>query len=87
MPEYFASAWTANHVVATFYIFPVFFQRCSKLQMHRMGNNGKIQSVVLKMDTMTGKAWILQVQVMGGNEPKVRTSSWHEVGLGRKNGN
>ncbi|MBO7328153.1 MAG: hypothetical protein J6W00_05200 [Lentisphaeria bacterium] len=53
----------------------------------QMGNNGKIQSVVLKMDTMTGKAWILQVQVMGGNEPKVRTSSWHEVGMGRKNSN
>lgn len=52
----------------------------------QMGNIGKIQSVILKMDTMTGKAWILQVHVMGGNEPKVRSSSWHEVGLVRKNG-
>ena len=53
----------------------------------QMGNSGKIQSVMLKLDTITGKAWILQVHVMGGNDPKVRYSSWHEVGFMRKNGN
>jgi hypothetical protein len=51
----------------------------------QMGNSGKIQSVMLKLDTVTGKSWILQVHVMGGNDPKVRYSSWHEVGFVRKN--
>ncbi len=50
----------------------------------QMGSNGKIQSVMLKMDTVTGKAWILQVHVMGGNEPKVRSSFWHEVNMTKK---
>ena len=50
----------------------------------QMGSSGKLQSVMLKLDTVTGRAWILQIHVMGGNEPKVRQSSWHEVGIYRK---
>lgn len=50
----------------------------------QMGSSGKLQSVMLKLDTITGRAWILQIHVMGGNEPKVRNSSWHEVGFHRK---
>ena len=53
----------------------------------QIGNSGKIQSVMLKLDTVTGRSWILQVHVMGGNDPKVRYSSWHEVGFMRKSTN
>lgn len=50
----------------------------------QMGSSGKLQSVMLKLDTITGRAWILQIHVIGGNEPKIRQSSWHEVGFYRK---
>lgn len=46
----------------------------------RMGADHDTQYVMVKMDTVTGKTWILQMDVAGGNNPKVRSSSWHELG-------
>lgn len=46
----------------------------------RMGADRDTQYVMVKMDTVTGKTWILQMDVAGGNNPKVRSSSWHELG-------
>lgn len=51
----------------------------------QMGASNKRQCVMLKFDTATGKAWILQIHVAGGNDPKVRNSGWHEVGILNKN--
>jgi hypothetical protein len=45
-----------------------------------MGAGHDTQYVMVKMDTVTGKTWILQLDVAGGNNPKVRASSWHELG-------
>ena len=35
---------------------------------------------VVKMDTVTGRTWLLQVGMTGGNDPRIRSTSWHEVG-------
>lgn len=42
---------------------------------------------IVKMDTVTGRTWLLQVGMTGGNDPRIRSTSWHEVGIRRENGN
>lgn len=49
-----------------------------------MGARNESQYVMVKMDTLTGRSWILQLDVAGGNEPKVRHSSWQELGFRRQ---
>lgn len=46
-----------------------------------MGGRNETQYVMLKMDTLTGKSWMLQLDVAGGNEPKLRRSAWRELGF------
>ena len=46
-----------------------------------MGGLDNTQTVLVKIDTATGRAWILQMDVAGGNSPRLRSSSWHEVGI------
>ncbi len=50
----------------------------------QMGGSSNTQEVIVKLDTVTGRSWILQLDVAGGNEPKVRSSSWHELGVRRQ---
>lgn len=38
------------------------------------------QHLLMRVDTVTGRTWLLQVNVAGGNEPRVRTAVWHETG-------
>ena len=45
-----------------------------------MNDQHEPQNVIVKLDTHTGKTWILQLDVAGGNDPKVRRSSWLELG-------
>ena len=46
------------------------------------GINGShdTQYVLVKLDTLTGKSWILQLDVAGGDAPRVRQSAWKELG-------
>lgn len=46
-----------------------------------MGAANDTQYVMVRMDTVTGRSWILQLDVAGGNAPKVRRSVWHELGF------
>ena len=48
-----------------------------------MGGRNDTQHVMVRMDTVTGRSWILQLDVAGGNTPKVRHSSWQELGFKR----
>ncbi len=38
------------------------------------------QNVIVKLDTVTGRTWILQLDVAGNNDPKIRHSFWRELG-------
>ena len=46
----------------------------------QMGESRDPRKVIVKMDTISGKTWVMQLGVTGGNAPKIRYSSWHEVG-------
>ena len=51
---------------------------------------GHTRQAVFKMDTVTGDVWVLQMTVMGGNDPKVNSANWHHVrqsGRGNANSN
>ena len=48
---------------------------------HVSTNSNRLQNVMVKMDTVTGKAWMLQLYVTGGAEAKLRQSSWQEIGI------
>ena len=37
---------------------------------------GGTRKVLLKMDTLTGEVWILQLGIFGGNDPRVTAASW-----------
>ena len=50
----------------------------------QMNGSHATQNVLVKMDTVTGRSWILQLEVAGGNEPRVRTSAWRELGFRAK---
>ena len=39
------------------------------------------RKVLLKMDTVTGEVWILQLGIFGGNDPRVTSASWCPVKL------
>ena len=45
----------------------------------QMSSRTYIQNVMLKIDTVSGRAWLLQVEVAGGNEPRIRNARWHEI--------
>ena len=40
---------------------------------------GHSRKVVMKLDSRTGEVWVLEMQVMGGNDPKVNAANWHLV--------
>ena len=42
---------------------------------------GGTRKVLLKMDTLTGEVWILQLGIFGGNDPRVTAASWCPVKL------
>lgn len=50
----------------------------------QMNGSNATQNVLVKMDTLTGKSWILQLEVAGGNEPRIRNSAWRELGFRTK---
>jgi hypothetical protein len=50
----------------------------------QMGGLQNTQYVIVKLDTVTGKSWILQLDVAGGNDPKVNHSMWKELGSGHR---
>ena len=50
----------------------------------QMGSSDDVQQVMVKMDTVTGKTWILQLDVAVGNQPRVRSSLCHELGMHRQ---
>jgi hypothetical protein len=45
-----------------------------------MGGRNATQHMMLRVDTVTGRTWLLQVNVAGGNEPHLRTAVWRETG-------
>lgn len=47
----------------------------------QMGDRNQTYNVMVKMDTVTGRTWILQLDVSGGNEARVRRSTWLETGM------
>ena len=50
----------------------------------KMGGEHNTQFVMLKLDTFTGRTWLLQLDVAGGNDPKIRNSAWLELESSRK---
>ena len=47
---------------------------------------GHLRQAVFRIDTATGEVWVLQMTVMGGNDPTVRGADWHRVRQpGRRN--
>lgn len=48
-----------------------------------MGGRDATQNILMRVDTATGRTWILQVNVAGGNDPRVRAAVWHETGFRR----
>lgn len=47
---------------------------------------GHIRQAVFKVDTVTGDVWVLQMTIMGGNDPKVNAADWHHIRQsGRRN--
>ena len=38
------------------------------------------QQVVLKIDTVTGKTWVLEITSGGANNPEINTATWTSVG-------
>ena len=46
----------------------------------QMGESRDPRKVIVRMDTVSGKTWVMQLGVTGGNDPKIRSSSWHEIG-------
>ena len=46
-----------------------------------VGGNHRQRNVIVKMDTVTGKTWVLQMYVSGGAEARVKATEWLEVGL------
>lgn len=46
-----------------------------------MGDRDQTFDVMVKMDTVTGRTWILQLDVSGGNQARIRHSAWLETGF------
>lgn len=40
---------------------------------------GHSRNVVMKLDSRTGEVWVLEMQLMGGNDPKITNANWHLV--------
>ena len=40
---------------------------------------GGPRKILLRMDTVTGEVWILQLGIFGGNDPRVTAASWCPV--------
>lgn len=51
------------------------------LIQNNANGGGGMRRVLLKMDTVTGEVWILQLGIFGGNDPRVTAASWCPVKL------
>ncbi len=47
--------------------------------MRNPGAAGTIQKAMFRLDTVTGRVWVLQMTVMGNNNPQVQSASWYPV--------
>lgn len=47
--------------------------------MNSGGLNNNVQKTVLKVDTLTGRVWVLQLAVNGTGDPTVRSAVWAQV--------
>ena len=45
------------------------------------GDNGE-RKVLFKLDSVTGEVWVLQLSVIGGNDPRVTDANWYPVRRG-----
>ncbi len=43
------------------------------------GGDDSGRNVVFKLDSVTGEVWVLQLSVVGGNNPQVTGASWYPV--------
>ena len=51
----------------------------SLIQGSGSAGKGHTRNVVMKLDSRTGEVWVLEMQLMGGNDPKVTNANWHLV--------
>lgn len=49
------------------------------LQNPDSGGPGSRRKVLFKLDSTTGEVWVLQLSVMGGNNPQVMSANWYPV--------
>jgi hypothetical protein len=49
------------------------------LQGAGSAGKGHSRQAVFKLDSLTGEVWVLQMEIMGGNDPKVTNANWHPV--------
>ena len=47
--------------------------------MNSGGLSNNVQKTVLKLDTLTGNVWVLQLAVNGTGDPTVRSAVWTQV--------
>lgn len=43
------------------------------------GGSGDARKVLFKLDSVTGEVWVLQLSIMGGNNPQVMGANWYPV--------
>ena len=47
---------------------------------------GHCRQAVFRLDAVTGEVWVLQMTIMGGNDPQVQGAEWHRIRQpGRRN--
>ena len=49
------------------------------LQSGGSGGSGGSRKVLFKLDSVTGEVWVLQLSIMGGNNPQVMGANWYPV--------
>ena len=43
------------------------------------GCSGGKRKVLFKLDSVTGEVWVLQLSIVGGNDPRVTDANWYPV--------
>ena len=51
----------------------------STLQQDINAEGGFTQKAIFRLDTTTGEVWVLQLSIVGANQPQVTSGSWMKV--------
>lgn len=51
----------------------------STLQQNVTADGGFTQKAIFRLDTTTGEVWVLQLSIVGANQPQVTSGSWMKV--------